>query len=65
MMQYGLTLTSFLERAGKLFPGVEVISRLPDNSFIALPTPTCTAGPVLWGQVCSMLDLDKVTGSRP
>ena len=32
MMQYGLTLTSFLERAGKLFPGVEVISRLPDNS---------------------------------
>ena len=32
MMQYGLTLTSFLERAGKLFPGVEVISGLPDNS---------------------------------
>lgn len=32
MMQYGLTLTSFLERAGKFFPGVEVISRSPDNS---------------------------------
>jgi fatty-acyl-CoA synthase len=32
MMQYGLTVTSFLERAGKYFPGVEVISRLPDNS---------------------------------
>ena len=32
MMPYGLTLTPFLERAGKLFPGVEVISRLPDNS---------------------------------
>jgi hypothetical protein len=32
MMQYGMTLTSFLERAGKLFPGAEVISRLPDNS---------------------------------
>ena len=32
MMQYGLTLTSFLARAGKFFPGVEVISRLPDNS---------------------------------
>src|SRR5678809_843458 len=32
MMRYGLTLTSFLERAGKLFPGVEVISSLPDNS---------------------------------
>jgi len=32
MMQYGLTLTSFLERAGKLFPKVEVVSRRPDNS---------------------------------
>ncbi|HEY1272047.1 MAG TPA: long-chain fatty acid--CoA ligase [Terriglobales bacterium] len=32
MMQCGLTLTSFLERAGKLFPRVEVVSRLPDNS---------------------------------
>ena len=32
MMQCGLTLTSFLERAGKLYPRVEVVSRLPDNS---------------------------------
>ena len=32
MMQYGLTLTPFLERAGKFFPGVEVVSRAPDNS---------------------------------
>src|SRR6476660_8084643 len=32
MMQYGLTLTSFLERAGKLYPKIEVVSRLPDNS---------------------------------
>jgi len=32
MMQYGLTLTPFLERAGKLFPGVEVVSRAPDKS---------------------------------
>ncbi len=32
MMQYGLTLTSFLERAGRLYPKVEVVSRLPDNS---------------------------------
>ena len=32
MMQCGLTLTSLLERAGKFFPGVEVISRLPDDS---------------------------------
>jgi fatty-acyl-CoA synthase len=32
MMQHGLTVTSFLDRAGKLFAEVEVISRLPDNS---------------------------------
>jgi len=32
MMRYGLTLTPLLERAGKFFPGVEVVSRAPDNS---------------------------------
>ena len=32
MMQYGLTLTPWLERAGKLFPKVEIVSRRPDNS---------------------------------
>jgi fatty-acyl-CoA synthase len=32
MMQYPLTLTSILERAGKLFGGVEIVSRLPDKS---------------------------------
>lgn len=32
MMQCGLTLTSFLERAGKLFPKVEIVSRRPDGS---------------------------------
>lgn len=32
MMQSGLMLTSFLEQAGKLYPKVEVVSRLPDNS---------------------------------
>src|SRR5438876_2573442 len=31
MMQYPLTLTSLLERAGKLFPGVEIVSRLPEG----------------------------------
>ncbi len=32
MMQSGLTLTPFLDRAGKFFPAVEVVSRLPDGS---------------------------------
>ena len=32
MMHYPLTLAHMLERAGKLFPEVEVISRLPDRS---------------------------------
>src|ERR1044071_4106278 len=32
MMQSPLTLTSLFERAGKLFPKVEVVSKRPDNS---------------------------------
>ena len=32
MMHCGLTLTSLLEHVGKLYPNVEVVSRLPDNS---------------------------------
>jgi fatty-acyl-CoA synthase len=32
MMQYPLTLTSLFERAGKLFPESEIVSRRPDNS---------------------------------
>ena len=32
MMGYPLTLAPFLHRAGQLFPGVEIVSRLPDNS---------------------------------
>jgi fatty-acyl-CoA synthase len=32
MMQYQLTLVSLLERAGKVFPKVEIVSQRPDNS---------------------------------
>ena len=32
MMQYPLILTSLFERAGKLFPDVEIVSRRPDSS---------------------------------
>jgi acyl-CoA synthetase (AMP-forming)/AMP-acid ligase II len=32
MMQFPLTLISLLERAGKLFPKVEIISQRPDNT---------------------------------
>ncbi|MFQ5927613.1 MAG: AMP-binding protein, partial [Terriglobia bacterium] len=32
MMDYPLTLVPILERAGKLFGKVEIVSRLPDHS---------------------------------
>jgi len=32
MMRSGLTITSFLEQAGKLYPKVEIVSSSPDNS---------------------------------
>jgi fatty-acyl-CoA synthase len=32
MMQFPLTLTPLLERAGRLFPNVEIVSSRPDNS---------------------------------
>ena len=32
MMDFPLTLTPILERAGKLFPDVEIVTRLPDKS---------------------------------
>lgn len=32
MMKVKLTLTHFLDRAGKLVPGVEIVSRMPDKS---------------------------------
>lgn len=32
MMDYPLTLTHILERAGRLFPKVEIVSRMPDKS---------------------------------
>src|SRR5438093_9163275 len=32
MMEYPLTLFALLERAGRLFPGVEIVSRQPDKS---------------------------------
>ncbi len=31
MMSFPLTLTHLLERAGRLFPGIEIVSRLPDH----------------------------------
>src|SRR6266853_2396513 len=32
MMDYPLTLTALLERAGRYFPNAEIVSRLPDRS---------------------------------
>ena len=34
MMDFPLTLVAVLERAGKLFPNVEILSRRPDRSVV-------------------------------
>ena len=34
MMDFPLTLTAILERAGKQFPKVEIVSRRPDRSMV-------------------------------
>src|SRR5215472_4885973 len=34
MMNFPLTLPTILERAGKIFPRVEIVSRKPDNSIV-------------------------------
>jgi fatty-acyl-CoA synthase len=34
MMNFPLTLPAILERAGKLFPGVEIVSRKPDKAIV-------------------------------
>ena len=34
MMDFPLTLPTLLERAGKLFPSVEIVSRRPDRSIV-------------------------------
>ena len=52
MMNYPLTLVHLLERAGKVFPQGEIVSRLPDQAgdglCIAVPMRTSTAGHALW-----------------
>ena len=34
MMDFPLTLPTILERAGKIFPRVEIVSRKPDKSIV-------------------------------
>ena len=34
MMDFPLTLSTILERSGKIFPGVEIVSRKPDKSIV-------------------------------
>ena len=38
MMDFPLTLPTILERAGKIFPRVEIVSRRPDKSVDLLKT---------------------------
>ena len=37
MMRFPLTLAHIFERAGRLFPKSEIVSRLPDESLYAKP----------------------------
>ena len=48
MMSYPLTLPHLLERAGRYFAKSEIVSRLPDRSFIAPPMATSIGGRGRW-----------------
>ena len=48
MMDFPLTLTPILERAGKLFPDVEIVTRLPDKSLPDILTENSIVEPVYW-----------------
>ena len=48
MMDYPLTLPHLLERAGKLFPRVEMVSRRPDRSLLRTPTENSTGARAAW-----------------
>lgn len=48
MMNYPLTLTSLLERAGHFFPNVESFRASLINRFIATVTATSTIEPAPW-----------------
>ena len=43
MMEFPLTLTAILDRAGKQFPRVEIVSRRPDRSAVRTNYRTFTA----------------------
>ena len=59
MMQFPLTLTSLFERAGKLFPTIETISRRPDNSI-----HRCTYSDI-YRRARALADVLQQTGIRP
>jgi acyl-CoA synthetase (AMP-forming)/AMP-acid ligase II len=59
MMQFPLTLVSLLERAGKLFPKVEIVSQRPDHS-----THRCTYGD-LYRRARSLAAILQDSGLQP
>src|SRR5919197_267143 len=59
MMQFPLTLTSLFERAGKLFPSVEIVSRRPDNSI-----HRCTYSDI-YRRARALADVLQQSGVRP
>ncbi|MFZ0418101.1 MAG: long-chain fatty acid--CoA ligase [Candidatus Sulfotelmatobacter sp.] len=59
MMNYPLTLTHILERAGRLFPEQEIVSRLPDHSL-----HRCTYAEV-HRRACRLAEALQKAGLRP
>jgi fatty-acyl-CoA synthase len=53
MMNTRLSLNHLLERAGRLFHGSQIVSRLPDKSAAsATATPSSTAARARWARRC-------------
>ena len=65
MMNYPLTLTHILERAGRLFPEARIVSRLPDRSCIVAPTAISIAELAFWRKPCRKRVSSAETGSQP
>jgi hypothetical protein len=53
MMDYPLTLTALLERAGRYAANVEIVSRLPNRSMHRTTWDNCTSERCGWPSACN------------